>query len=58
MLDINFVRENPDLVRKSEKKRGHDLKLVDEVIKTDLQWRRQLKAMEKLIGESYIACEE
>ncbi|MBT3813974.1 serine--tRNA ligase [Candidatus Woesearchaeota archaeon] len=48
MLDINFVRENPDLVRKSEKKRDHDPKLVDEVLKSDLQWRKQLKVMEQL----------
>jgi seryl-tRNA synthetase len=48
MLDINFVRENPDLVRKSEKKRDHDPKLVDEVIKSDLQWKKELKVMENL----------
>ncbi len=44
MLDINFVRNNAELVRKDLKKRGWEdkLSLLDEVIRNDLEWR-QLK---------------
>jgi len=58
MLDINFVRENLDLVKKSEKKRGHDPKLVDDVIKSDLQWKKQLKVMEELKHQRNVVSQE
>jgi len=41
MLDINFVRENPDKVKKALQKRGYDPKLVGRVLKVD-ETRRQL----------------
>ncbi len=46
MLDIKFVRENPDLVKENIKKKfqDHKLGLVDEVIKLDKEYREyQLK---------------
>ena len=45
MLDIKFVRENPDLVKENMKKKfqDHKLPLVDEVIELD-QKNRQAKA--------------
>jgi len=42
MIDINLVRENPDLVKKNIKKKFQEdkLKLVDEVVKVDEKWRK------------------
>ena len=42
MLDINFVREKPDVIRKSEKKRGNDSKHVDLVLDSDQKWKKEL----------------
>ena len=41
MLDIKFVRENPDLVKENIKKKfqDHKLELVDEVINLDRKYR-------------------
>ena len=41
MIDIKFLRENPDVVRENIKKKFQDekLPLVDEVIKLDEQRR-------------------
>ena len=41
MLDIKFVRENPDLVKENIKKKFQDQKLglVDEVINLDKKYR-------------------
>lgn len=35
MLDIQFIREHPDVVRESQRKRGESVELVDEVLKQD-----------------------
>ena len=48
MLDIKFVREHPDKVKDSEKKRGNDIKNVDKVLNYDKKWREALKDVEKL----------
>jgi seryl-tRNA synthetase len=42
MIDINIIRENPDLVRENIKKKFQDSKLplVDEIIKLDNKWRK------------------
>ena len=42
MLDIKFVRENPDLVKENIKKKFQDekVKLVDEVISLDVEYRK------------------
>lgn len=41
MIDIKFLRENPDLVKENMKKKfqDHKLVLVDEVLELDLQAR-------------------
>jgi seryl-tRNA synthetase len=41
MLDIRFVRENPELVRENLKRRGEEAKLawVDELVANDARWR-------------------
>lgn len=58
MLDINFVREHPEIVKQSEKHRGHDLVLVDEVLRLDEQWRKALKEVEKLKHQRNVVSEE
>ena len=48
MLDMKFLRENPKVVKESEKKRGNSPKLVDEVLKLDENWRKATKQVEEL----------
>ena len=45
MLDINLLREKPELVKASEKKRGRDPKIVDEVLKKDEAWKKELSSV-------------
>jgi seryl-tRNA synthetase len=35
MIDIKLLRENPDLVRASQKGRGEDVTIVDQVLAID-----------------------
>jgi len=58
MLDIRLVRENPDLVIASEKKRGNDSKNVDKVLKLDQQWRKELKEKEALNHKRNLVSQE
>lgn len=47
MLDIKFIRSNPDLVKKAMKNRNADLdSMVDEVIETDASRRNLMGEME------------
>ena len=50
MLDIRFVRENPDIVKKNmeNKFQHHKLPLVDEVITLDAEYRKTLQEAETL----------
>ena len=50
MLDIKFVRENPELVKENIKKKFQDQKLplVDEVIKFDAEARANQKEADDL----------
>ena len=47
MLDINFVRENKELVKEGVKNKGYDLKVVDRVLKVDETWRQLIAEVEK-----------
>jgi len=58
MLDINLIREKPDFIKKSEKKRGNDPKLVDQVLKLDQQWKKELKKKEKLNHHRNVVSQE
>ena len=40
MIDIRLIRESADLVRENTKSRGYDGKIVDEILKVDLAWRK------------------
>ncbi|MGC9310146.1 MAG: serine--tRNA ligase [Candidatus Aenigmatarchaeota archaeon] len=46
MLDIKLFRENPEIIRESEKRRFKDPSVVDKVIELDSLWREKLKALE------------
>ncbi len=46
MLDIQFMRENADIVKESQRKRGESVELVDETLQADQQRRDALKAFE------------
>ena len=48
MLDIKLFRENPDLIRNSEKKRFRDTENVEKVIEYDTKWRDGLKKLNEL----------
>ena len=50
MLDIKFVRDNPDAVKENIKKKFQDAKLplVDEVIEKDAKYRECMKEVESL----------
>ena len=50
MIDIKFLRENPDVVKENIKKKFQDekLPLVDEVIELDLQNRENKQEVEAL----------
>lgn len=39
MIDIRLLRENPDIVKASQKARREDEGIVDEVLKFDKEWR-------------------
>ena len=43
MIDIKLLRENPEIVKESQKKRAMDEKVVDNFLKLDKEWR-ELKA--------------
>jgi seryl-tRNA synthetase len=50
MLDIKLIRENPDQVRTNLQKRGDpaNLKMLDELIKRDQEWRVNLTKLNEL----------
>ncbi|MBI4452430.1 serine--tRNA ligase, partial [Candidatus Woesearchaeota archaeon] len=50
MLDIKFIRENPDIVKKDLQKRNDKEKLewVDDLLKCDIDYRKLLQENQKL----------
>lgn len=51
MLDINQIRENPELIRKALKRRNLDTSVVDELLDLDKQRRLALTEVETLKAE-------
>ena len=51
MIDIKFLRDNPDVVRASQKGRGEDVTIVDKVLKSDEARRLALSDFETLRAE-------
>ncbi|QXG74563.1 serine--tRNA ligase [Modestobacter sp. L9-4] len=55
MIDLRLVRENPDLVRASQRARGADESLVDALLAADADRRTAVKAADELRGEQKAA---
>lgn len=51
MIDIKLFRETPEIIKESQKKRGMDTKIVDDIIKLDSNWRKTLQEADKLKHE-------
>lgn len=51
MIDIKFLRENPDAVRASQKGRGEDVTIVDQVLVSDEARRAAINEFEALRAE-------
>ena len=47
MLDINFIRENVDLVKKGVGNKGFDITLIDKVLELDERRRKLLLEIEQ-----------
>ena len=51
MIDVKFLRENPDVVKASQKGRGEDVTIVDRVLVADEARRAALNEFESLRAE-------
>jgi len=53
MLDINLIRQNPEIVRKDLEKRNdlEKIKLLEEVIELDKLWRKEIAGLNELRRE-------
>ncbi|RDV43667.1 serine--tRNA ligase [Leifsonia sp. ku-ls] len=51
MIDPVLLRENPDVIRRSQEARGDSVQLVDEAIQADLERRAAITAFEELRAE-------
>ena len=51
MLDIQFIRDNPDQVKESTKNKNYEPKIVDEVLALDKKRRELLQKVEALRAE-------
>jgi seryl-tRNA synthetase len=60
MIDIKFLRDNPDFVKENIKKKFQNdkIKLVDEVLKIDEEWRKLKFEEDKLRNERNKVSEE
>jgi seryl-tRNA synthetase len=54
MIDIKFLRENPDVVRASQKGRGENVELVDQIIAIDEVKRAAISEFELLRQEQNV----
>lgn len=54
MIDIKFLRENPDVVRASQKGRGEDVSLVDQILKIDEARRKAVTDFETVRAEQNV----
>ncbi len=54
MIDIKFIRENPDIVRASQKGRGEDPTIVDHVLAADMARRDAIVEFEALRAQQNV----
>jgi len=53
MLDVTFIRENPDKVKQAMRNKGEEnVAVVDEVLKVDKKWRSLVEETDQLRSES------
>ncbi|MFX0091638.1 MAG: serine--tRNA ligase [Candidatus Hodarchaeota archaeon] len=48
MIDIKIFRQNPEIIRESERKRFRDPNRVDEVVRLDAEWRKTRVKIDQL----------
>ena len=48
MLDIKLFRDNPEIIRESERKRFRETENIDKVIEYDTKWRKALQDLQDL----------
>jgi seryl-tRNA synthetase len=48
MIDIKLIRENPEIVKESQKKRGFPVENVDKVAELDKKWRQLKEEVDNL----------
>ncbi|MBI2662024.1 serine--tRNA ligase [Candidatus Woesearchaeota archaeon] len=58
MLDINFIRENPEIIQNSEQRRNHNPQNINKILQLDLDWRKTLKSLEELKHHRNVVSEE
>lgn len=58
MLDFTLIRQHPELVKASEKRRKHDPAIVDQVLALDEQWKKKQKDVEELKHLRNVVSEE
>lgn len=51
MLDINYIRKNPEAVKEGIAKKNTDPKLVDRFLRLDEEWRKTTQALDTLKAE-------
>jgi seryl-tRNA synthetase len=51
MMDIKFIRENPDIIKDAARKKGIDPEIVDELLSTDKIRRELMQAAEAIRAE-------
>ena len=54
MIDINLIRQDPDIVKKNVVRRGKRelISIIDELIKNDVSYRKHKIQAEKLLEEN------
>ncbi len=58
MIDITLIRETPDIVKESMRRRNMDTFVVDEVVKLDAEWRDVLTLGNNLRHRKNVLAEE
>lgn len=48
MIDVRILRENPEIIRDSQVRRGEDPAVVDQLVQADSQWREALQTFESM----------
>lgn len=58
MIDIKYLRENPEVFYKSTKDRGYDTSTIDKFFEMDKEWRENLRKINELKHEKNVLTSE